>query len=170
MIGQPRLATLGLAPDPVPQDESLIRVALFLDGLPVGKLPLLSKRNARVCRNSLHPEIQRPQSGNLREIQSRSIRRPAWSADRRHIVVRDRVHDERHVFTQERKPVGGAEVAKPRPRIVTALFLIPRRIIHREETLKKEVKVHRRMPRSTEDDRPRKRKLKVVRRSKRTLF
>ncbi len=167
VVRDPRLPALRLAPDPVPHDEAVIRVPLPLNNLVVVELPRKAPRHLRVRQHRLRPQIQLRDTRDLRNVQPRPKRRTPRSADRRHVVVRDRIRIKRSVLPHKRQPVAEVEVAEPRPRILARHLHIGRRIVEVEEPLQKRVYRHRRMSMPAKDDRPLKSKLEVRRRTER---
>lgn len=65
VIGQPCLAALGLASNPVAHDEALVGIALQLDRFKVVELTAIASGDAGIGGDGLDPEIELVQLGKL---------------------------------------------------------------------------------------------------------
>jgi len=91
MIGEPRLAAFGLAPNWISDDVALIRVALFLYLLGLDKLSAIAAAGWRICTDCFDAKIKRRETGKVGQIDTWANGGAPWRTDGAYIVVGERV-------------------------------------------------------------------------------
>src|ERR1700733_805174 len=87
VIGQPTLAALGLAADPVPEDKAFVGIRLMLHCLPVHEAAADAASSRWIGRDGLHAQRQLRRSREMRQIDAGPDCGAAGSADRGYVVV-----------------------------------------------------------------------------------
>src|SRR5580698_11066825 len=121
----------------------------------------MRRADSRIGRHRLHSEIEPVQLRDLRNIQSRPIRRASRSADGRHIVMRDRIHIERHIAAQVGQSVRSIEVAEPRTWVIAPRLFLLSAIVRIEKAVKERMQSYGCMVGSAPDDGPLKPELEI---------
>ncbi len=139
MIGEPCLAALGFAADPVAHDEALVGVALALDDLEVIELAGEAAGDSGIGGDGLDANVELAQSGYLREIEAGPVGCTAGRAGRGDVVVGDGVDVEVEVLAQQGDAIGEVEGGEAGAGIVAAVLLGGSCVVEVEETLEEGV-------------------------------
>src|ERR1700733_13081385 len=87
VIGKPTLPALGLAADPVPEEDALVGIRLMLHCLPVHEAAAEAAPGRWIGRDGPHAQRQLRRSREMRQIDAGTDCGAAWSADRGYVVV-----------------------------------------------------------------------------------
>src|SRR6185437_586027 len=88
MIGQPCLAALRLAADPVAKYVSLVCVSLPLDGFVVHETSVIAAGRRSVAVNALRSQVERGSVRQASQKDSRAEGRAPRGTDRSYVIVR----------------------------------------------------------------------------------
>ena len=125
VIGAPRLVALALTANPAAHQVAIVEIQIVVDHFPVDEVSADTGGGGRIGVNRLGAEVELGEPGNVGQIDSRDSPPTARSADRRYVVVHQRIAVQRqpapqvrHAATKSRSWRGGRRdrCAKTSPR------------------------------------------------------
>ena len=109
MVGAPRLIALSLTANPAPHQRIVVEIQIVVDDLPIDKRPTNAGWGWRIGVDGLGAEIEFGQAGNMGEVNSWIDGGAPGSADRRDIVMYQRIGVQRQPAAHKRQPVSEIE-------------------------------------------------------------
>ena len=100
MIGEPRLAALVFAPDPISHELAVVGIAISLNDLDINILAITAEAGVGIGRDRFRAQVELGSAREMREIEAGAEGGVAWRGDRKDVVVHFGISVESEPFRQ----------------------------------------------------------------------